>query len=236
MTTYVLVHGAWSGAHGFRHVRPLLRAEGHDVFTPSLTGIGERVHLDRSPGRRSATHIADVVNQILYEDLDDIVLLGFSYGGVVVTGSLEHVAERVRHLVVPRRVRAPTTATRCSGWSARPPTPMTLGEPWSVMPAPRQFDDPAEAAFTDARRTPHPAGLLHRAGPAGPPTRVVPVRAHLHPGHRRRARRARRGRCSTAAAAHARASAAWRYREIATNHMVASNRPAELAAILLELG
>ena len=87
MTTYVLVHGAWSGAHGFRRVRPLLQAAGHDVFTPSLTGIGERVHLV-SPQVNLTTHIHDVVNQVLYEGLEDIVLLGFSYGGFVVTGAL----------------------------------------------------------------------------------------------------------------------------------------------------
>lgn len=58
MTTYVLVHGAWSGAHGFHLVRPLLRAEGHEVFTPSLTGIGERVHL-ASPQVDLTTHIQE---------------------------------------------------------------------------------------------------------------------------------------------------------------------------------
>jgi pimeloyl-ACP methyl ester carboxylesterase len=79
MTTFVLVHGAWSGAHGFRRVRPLLRAAGHDVFTPSLTGIGERVHL-ASPQITLSTHVRDVVNMILYEDLTGIVLVGFSYG------------------------------------------------------------------------------------------------------------------------------------------------------------
>jgi pimeloyl-ACP methyl ester carboxylesterase len=98
MTVFVLVHGAWGGAHGFRKVRGPLRAAGHEAFTPSLTGIGERAHLT-SPQVCLTTHIADVVNAVRYEDLSDIVLLGFSYGGFVVTGALEHIAERVRHLV-----------------------------------------------------------------------------------------------------------------------------------------
>ncbi len=98
MATYVLVHGGWSGAHGFRHVRRMLHAAGHEVFTPSLTGIGERVHLV-SPQVDLSTHIADVVNAVLYEDLDPIVLLGYSYGGAVVTGALRHIADRVRELV-----------------------------------------------------------------------------------------------------------------------------------------
>jgi pimeloyl-ACP methyl ester carboxylesterase len=98
MTVFVLVHGAWGGAHGFRKVRGPLRAAGHEVFTPSLTGIGERAHLT-SPQVSLTTHITDVVNAVEYEDLRDVVLLGFSYGGFVVTGALEYMAERVRHLV-----------------------------------------------------------------------------------------------------------------------------------------
>jgi Alpha/beta hydrolase family len=94
MTAFVLVHGAWGGAHGFRHVRRLLRSKQHDVSTPSLTGVGERIHLS-SPLVGLGTHIRDVVNHILYEDLNEIVLMGFSYGGFVVTGALEHIAERV---------------------------------------------------------------------------------------------------------------------------------------------
>jgi len=86
----VLVHGAWGGAHGFRKVRPLLAGQGFDVFSPSLTGIGERSHLTH-PGITLQTHVTDVVNTVLYEDLDDIVLLGFSYGGMVVTGALDHI-------------------------------------------------------------------------------------------------------------------------------------------------
>ena len=98
MAVFVLVHGAWGGAHGFRKLRgPLWRA-GHEVFTPSLTGVGERVHLT-SPQVGLTTHITDVVNTVLYEDLHGIVLLGFSYGGLVISGALEHIGDRVRHLV-----------------------------------------------------------------------------------------------------------------------------------------
>src|SRR6201993_5054679 len=98
MTTIVLVHGAWGGSYGFRYLRGPLREAGHEVFTPSLTGIGERVHL-ASPQVTLTTHVADVVNTILYEALSDIVLLGYSYGGMVVTGALAYVAGRVAHLV-----------------------------------------------------------------------------------------------------------------------------------------
>ena len=86
------------------------------MFTPSLTGIGERAHLT-GPDVGLSTHILDVVNTVLYEDLDEIVLVGYSYGGFVVTGTLDHIGERVAHLVfvdafVPARPRHPHRARR----------------------------------------------------------------------------------------------------------------------------
>src|SRR2546423_1838284 len=143
---FVLVHGAWGGAHGFRKVRGPLRAAGHEVFTPSLTGAGERVHLT-SPQVRLTTHVTDVVNTVLYEDLHGIVLLGFSYGGFVITGALEHIGDRVRHLVyldafVPGDGdRAGATAGGRAG-----PGAIEAGRDWLVPPPAREFDDPAEAA------------------------------------------------------------------------------------------
>ena len=233
MTTFVLVHGAWSGAHGFRHVRKLLRAAGHDVFTPSLTGIGERVHL-ASPLVNLSTHVRDVVNSILYEDLTELVLLGHSYGGLVVTGALDHIGDRVRHLVyldafVPEDG---DTAFGPKGLGSAPA--ITVGEPWLIPPAPRTFDDPAEAEFINARRTPHPIGCF-----------VEPVRVRRriedYPFTRTFIKAtadvpdAAGSQAFWAAAARAKASPVWSYREIATNHMVASNRPEELSKILLEL-
>jgi pimeloyl-ACP methyl ester carboxylesterase len=234
MTTYVLVHGAWSGAHGFRRVRPLLRAAGHEVFTPSLTGIGERVHL-ASPQVTLTTHIRDVVNTILYEDLTGIVLLGFSYGGFVVTGAIEHIADRVRHLVyldafVPDDG---DSAGSLLGLDARPP--IVLGEQWLVPPSPRAFDDPVEEAFANARRVPHPVGCFTE------PVRVSrPLEEHPFTLTYIRATADDDGALSSApfraAAERAKRSPAWSYVEIATSHMVPVNRPTELAEILLGLG
>jgi pimeloyl-ACP methyl ester carboxylesterase len=96
MTTYVLVHGAWGGSYGFRQVRRLLLQAGHEVFTPSLTGQGERSHL-ASPSINLSTQ--DVVNVIWCEDLTDIVLVGHSYGGMVVSGVADKIPERIQHLV-----------------------------------------------------------------------------------------------------------------------------------------
>src|SRR3977135_697781 len=88
MSPCVLVHGAWGGSFGWRKVRPLLQQAGHAVFTPSLTGLGERAHL-ATPEVNLTTHTQDVCNAIWYEDLTDIILIGHSYGGMVVTGAAD---------------------------------------------------------------------------------------------------------------------------------------------------
>jgi len=96
VANFVLVHGAWHGGWCWRFVRPLLK--GHAVFTPSLTGLGERKHLAR-PDINLETHIADVVSLLEMEDLSDVILVGHSYGGMVVTGAADRVPARIARLV-----------------------------------------------------------------------------------------------------------------------------------------
>ena len=98
MATYVLVPGAWLGGWAWRDVAPRLRAGGHDVFPITLTGLGERVHLAQ-PEVDLETHIADVVNTIAWNDLDDVILAGHSYAGSVVTGVADRIPERLSQLV-----------------------------------------------------------------------------------------------------------------------------------------
>jgi len=98
MTTFVLVHGAWHGGWCWQRVAWLLRVAGHDVYTPTLTGLGERAHL-LGPEIRLHTHVQDIVGVLEYEDLRDVVLVGHSYSGMVITGVAEQAAERLRHLV-----------------------------------------------------------------------------------------------------------------------------------------
>ncbi|MCZ2807657.1 alpha/beta hydrolase [Modestobacter sp. VKM Ac-2983] len=232
MTTYVLVHGAWGGPHAFRRVRPLLRAAGHEVFTPGLTGVGERVHL-ASPQVTLRTHVQDVVHHVLYEALTDVVLLGFSYGGMVVTGALEHIADRVRDLVYLDAFVPGDGDSLFSLTGAPPPGPAAIGSPWLVPPPDRAFEDPAVAAFAAVRRTPHPVGCFSEPVRLSRPLEEFPfrrtyIRATGDPG-------APASAVFDAAAARARDSDAWRHREIATTHMVADNRPEELAELLLEL-
>jgi pimeloyl-ACP methyl ester carboxylesterase len=96
--TIMIVHGAWGGAWAFRKVEALLRQKGFEVYRPQLTGQGDRVHLAR-PDIGLNTHIDDVVNTILYEDLRDIILVGHSYGGMVITGVADRVPGRIKRLV-----------------------------------------------------------------------------------------------------------------------------------------
>jgi pimeloyl-ACP methyl ester carboxylesterase len=96
--TYVIVHGAWGGGWAFRQVDSLLTADGHKVYRPTLTGQGEKSHL-ASTNVDLSTHIQDIVNVILYEDLHGIVLVGHSYGGMVITGVADRVPDRIRHLI-----------------------------------------------------------------------------------------------------------------------------------------
>jgi len=96
--TYVIVHGAWGGGWAFKEVDRLLTADGHKVYRPTLTGQGEKVHL-AGTNIDLNTHITDIVNVILWEDLHDVVLVGHSYGGMVVTGVADRVPERIKHLI-----------------------------------------------------------------------------------------------------------------------------------------
>lgn len=98
MATYVLVHGGGHGGWCWQRLTPLLRAAGHEVYTPTLTGLGERAHL-LHPDIDLDTHITDVVGVLRYEDCTDVVVVGHSYGGMVITGVADRAAERIAHLV-----------------------------------------------------------------------------------------------------------------------------------------
>lgn len=234
MATFVLVHGAFGGAHGWHRVRPQLWALGHPTFTPSLTGIGERAHLT-SPQVTLSTHIQDVVNCVEYEDLRDIVLVGFSYGGMVVTGAVDHIADRIAHLVYL------DAALPRDGESARqvggdvPSIAYRMGQDWLVKGPPRVYDDPAEGAWSGPRRSDHPLGCFIE------PVRLArPLEEHAFTRTyiKATADRPPAGTPLTGSwrnAERTRNDPAWRYREIETTHMVPQNRPDDLVRLLLEV-
>ena len=98
MATFVLVHGAWAGGWIWKKITPLLRAAGHDVHATTATGLGDRVHLT-DPAIDLDTHITDVANVLAFEELTDVTLVGWSYGGMIITGVAERVPERLARLV-----------------------------------------------------------------------------------------------------------------------------------------
>lgn len=98
MAIFVLVHGGGHGGWCYNRVSPLLRAAGHEVYSPSLTGLAERKHLLR-PDIDLDTHITDITNYLDYNELEKVILLGHSYGGMVITGVADRAASRIRHLV-----------------------------------------------------------------------------------------------------------------------------------------
>ena len=96
--TFVLVHGASGGGWDWRTMDELLTARGHSVYRPTLTGLGERNHLN-SPEVNLTTHVTDVVNVIRFENLENVILVGHSYGGMVITGVLDAIPGRIDHAV-----------------------------------------------------------------------------------------------------------------------------------------
>ena len=154
------LQAAFGGAHGWHHVRTRLWALGHPTFTPSLTGIGERAHLT-SPQVTLSTHIEDVVNCIEYEDLRDIVLVGFSYGGMVVTGCVDLVGDRIAHLVyLDAALPRDGQSSRDLGEAPREALAYRMGQEWLAQGPPRVYDDPAEGAWAAPRRSAQPIGTF----------------------------------------------------------------------------
>jgi pimeloyl-ACP methyl ester carboxylesterase len=98
MTTYVIVHGAWGGSAGWTPTAERLRAAGHVVYTPTLTGLGQRKHLF-SGAINLSTQVEDVCGVVESEALKDVILVGHSYGGMVITGVADRLADRIRQLV-----------------------------------------------------------------------------------------------------------------------------------------
>ena len=155
MTVFVLVHGSWGGAWQWSAVARRLRAAGHEVSAPTLTGLGERAHAV-SDGITLLTHIEDVVQHLWFEDLVDVVLVGWSYGGAVVDGAADRVPERLKRVVnLDGMIAQEGTALDSSAGAGD-------GRGW--LPAPTATDlaqvlsDPALCEFVAERERPDPVG------------------------------------------------------------------------------
>lgn len=161
-TVMLIVHGAWGGAWQFSKVDPLLREKGFDVRRPTLTGLGERAHLS-SPDIGLDTHIQDVVNVILFENLHDIILVGHSYGGMIVTGVADRLPDRMKKIVyldamVPNDGECAQDVMGISDWIKSMTKDGMIVPPWA-KPAgvyPNDVPHPAKT-FTDPLALKNPA-------------------------------------------------------------------------------
>jgi pimeloyl-ACP methyl ester carboxylesterase len=135
--TIVFVHGAWGGGWQYTKVQPLLEAAGHTVFRPTMTGLGERVHLG-GPDVGLSTHVEDIVKVLEFEELDDVVLVGHSYGGMVISGVADRVPERIAKLVFFDAILPENGESVASLFGDAIDTMAVAGEggaePWQLVP------------------------------------------------------------------------------------------------------
>ena len=229
--TFVLVHGAWHGGWCWRRVADRLRGGGHAVFTPTLTGLGERAHLMRA-GIGLDTHIADVVNAMTWEGLGDVVLCGHSYGGFIISGVAERMQTAIRSLVfldafMPANgecvqdltgpaVRDAIAAAVQRGDLGIPPRP---AEAFGV--------NPADRAWVDRLCVPQPiATFTDKIALTGAVARIprktyVRASSYANPGFDR-------------ALGAVKSDPAWRCLEVTSGHDVMVDQPERLCEILLE--
>ena len=165
MATYVLVHGGGHGGWCYQRVARILQAAGHVVYAPTLSGLAERAHL-LSPAIDLDTHITDVVELLFYEDLHDVILVGHSYGGMVITGIADRAADRVGRLVYldaanPVNGQSLVDVAGPVIEAVRPMGEVVDGVELVLLPAPGAaafygVTDPDDLAWMDARLTGHP--------------------------------------------------------------------------------
>jgi pimeloyl-ACP methyl ester carboxylesterase len=160
---FVLVHGGRHGGWCWARLAPLLRRAGHDVYTPTLTGLGERAHLlHREIGLE--THIQDLVAVFEFEDITDAVLVGHSYAGLVVAGAMEQIATRVRSVVliealVPRSGESMFDIVDREIERQLHQLAEREGEGWYLPPSQASFygvSEPADVAWLDSKLTAQP--------------------------------------------------------------------------------
>ena len=242
MATFVIVPGSFAGGASYRRLRPPLRTAGHEVFTPSLTGLGERSHLAH-PDINLDTHIQDVVNLLYYEDLYEVMLVGHSYSGMVVTGVAEIAAERISHLIylearVPEDGESLFSMGSPERVSALRALAQEQGAGWRVPPFPPDsaylgLRSQADLDLYTWRQTPHPIKTWEQPVRLGnPAARTIPrtyidctAQPSTGPGRASYRRFIDR----------AQSDSGWQYRQIATGHVPNITHPHELAALLMEI-
>jgi pimeloyl-ACP methyl ester carboxylesterase len=236
MATIVLVPGAWCGGWIWKYMTPLLHTAGHVTYTPTATGLGERVHLAH-PDVSLTTHIQDIVNVLTYEDLHDVVLAGWSYGGMLITGAAQHVPERIQQLVYidaqfpldgqsSDDEEGETSQVENGVWSIAPPAEDVFGNPEYVGP---YIPDPDVRHWCATRFTPQPIKTFTEPLRRSNPQAMHLPRTHLvfTVGKSPEKLSAIRERLNKEPGRY--------YRELAINHMAVVGSPEVIAQTILEV-
>jgi pimeloyl-ACP methyl ester carboxylesterase len=232
MATFLMIPGAWLGGWCWGGVEAPLRANGHRIVSATLTGLGERAHL-ASRETSLETHVADVVNLFHWRDLHDVTLVGHSYGGTVITGVAEQIADRIGRLVyldasVPRDGESNDDVIGSTMAAQLRASALSDGDGWLVPPADyvtARLTDDRLRSWVSKRLTPHPlrpfsepVRLGSSAAAALPRAFIQTTRSPLYDGLMARAR-----------------EAGWPCREIGGGHYAMFTQPAVVARALHEL-
>ena len=224
MATYVILHGGTTGGWYMGKVARRLRQAGHEVFTPTYTGLGERAHLLNREIDLD-THIQDILNVFHYEDLDDVILVGKSYSGLVITAVAEAIPDQIRHLVyldalVPQDGQSLADMVGPEVMAQIDELVQANGDGW-LLPA---------AKSVDSRLTDHPIKTVYGKVEIKNPTAAALPRTYIcctektespfTPTLYRVAQQAK--------------DAGWSYRELPTHHEPEISMPDEVTELLLE--
>jgi pimeloyl-ACP methyl ester carboxylesterase len=223
MTTFVLVPSGWHGGWNFRPVTERLRGRGHTVYELTLSGVGERSHLPAGAINLD-THIADVVGVFEQEDLSDVILVGHSYGGMVIAGVADRVPDRIERLVY-LDAYVPDDGDSCFTLTTPAYQQLFLDgvrrDGWSVQPP--------EGLGLDPRVTPHPAAAFFQSVSLSGRQNDVVRRDYVYLS-------GWQGTPFASVSERLRADPTWRVHEVPCGHDGMSEAPDELVAILLQDG
>jgi len=231
MATFVLVHGAWHGGWCYQRVATLLRDKGHRVYTPTLSGLGEYSHL-YSPAINLSTHVQDIINLLEFENLKDVVLVGHSYGGLVIAGVSDRVRQRVAKVVYldayvgedseslldldPEFLAVIFDGIKNSGGHTMPPFP---AEQFGV--------NPADRAWVDANCRPQPFATIAERIRLNGAYKTFDDKLYIVSGFQRP--------IFHQIAAHLKTQPGWNILEFSCGHDIMVDMPEELTATLLDV-
>lgn len=221
MVAYMFVAGSGCGGFIWKEVTVRLRERGHDVFTPTLTGLGERTHLS-SPHIDLEHHLQDIIGVLEYEDLHNIILVGHSYGGMVITGVAERVPHRLAHLIyldalVPQNGQSALDVIGPALRARIEKRVLTQGDGWLIPPPPRSSAKIVAHPFKPFTR---PLAITNPTAARLPHTFIYCTKTNSEE--------------LDIVAAKVRAEG-WRYYEIEADHMAMVTAPKAVADVLIEI-